>query len=102
MELFTWSRRITLPAAALGSNCLTFCRNKVSVITDVVLDSGKTALVAILLQTFKDDIGIRHSLTEQDVDDCCVAGENRIVFFPAGVPMDRDPESVLLDRKSVV
>ena len=50
----------------------------------------------VILQAFKDDIGIRHSLTEQDVDDCCVAGENCIVFFPAGVPMYRDPESVLL------
>ena len=65
-------------------------------VTDIVLNSGKTALVAVLLQAFEDDIGIHHSLTEQVVDDCCVAGEDRIAFFPACVPMDEDPESVLL------
>ena len=82
--------------AALRSYCLTFCRNKVSVVNDLVLNSGKTALVAILLQAFEDDIGIRHSLREQVVDDYRIAGEDRIAFFPACVPMGEDPESVLL------
>ena len=69
--------------AALRSNCLTFCRTKVSVVNDLVLNSGKTALVAILLQAFEDDIGICRSLKEQVVDDYRVAGEDRIAFFPS-------------------
>ena len=82
--------------AALRSNCLTFCRNKVSVVNDLVLNFGKTALVAILLQAFEDDIGICRSLKEQVVDDYRVAGEDRIV------PMGEDPESVLLCIRSLL
>ncbi len=88
--------------AALRSNCLTFCRNKVSVVNDLVLNFGKTALVAILLQAFEDDIGICRSLKEQVVDDYRVAGEDRIAFFPACVPMGEDPESVLLCIRSLL
>ncbi|MCI6068252.1 MAG: hypothetical protein MR707_08535 [Galactobacillus timonensis] len=65
-------------------------------VNDLVLNSGKTALVAILLQSFEDDIGIRRTLREQVVDNYRVAGEDRIAFFPACVPMGEDSESVLL------